>query len=144
MNMPIKPNGFTLIELMTVLTIAGILATVALPNYQDHVRRASRSEAKSVLLENAQFLERNFTEANRYDQDAAGEAIVLPITQAPRNGTAKYSISLTVAATSFTLTADPVVGGGMDGDGCGAFTLNQLGQKGLASASLSIDTCWNK
>lgn len=144
MNTPIKHCGFTLIELMTVLTIVGILAAVALPGYQDHVRRAARAEAKSALLENAQHLERNFTEANRYDVDAAGTAFVLPITQSPRSGTAKYNISLVATATSFTLSADPAPGGGMDGDGCGAFTLNQLGQKGVESASLSIDTCWNR
>ncbi|WP_255210637.1 type IV pilin protein [Methylogaea oryzae] len=95
-------------------------------------------------MEDAQFLERNFTEANRYDKDAAGAAIALPITQSPRTGTAKYTITAVATATTYALTAAPVSGGTMAGDACGAFTLNQLGQKGLSGASQSMDACWNK
>lgn len=140
-------HGFTLIELLVVIAIVGILASIALPSYLDYTRRAARADAKTALLENAQFLERNFTEANRYDKDSANNDITLPYTVSPRDGTAVYNITLPSASlsqTAYVLKATPISGGRMDGDGCGTLTLNQLGQKNVESASLSAATCWNQ
>lgn len=41
-------NGFTLIELMIVLSIIGILATMAVPSYQDRVIRTQVQEALNL------------------------------------------------------------------------------------------------
>jgi type IV pilus assembly protein PilE len=142
--------GFTLIEVMIVVSIVAILAAIALPSYQNSVKRANRADAKALLTENAQFLEKNFTEANRYDKDAAGNDVVLPRTESPRDSSSPmYAISLTAAASIFTLTATPIEGSMMDGDTCGSFTLNQLGQKkiivnGTVATGNQAKDCWNR
>jgi type IV pilus assembly protein PilE len=45
-----KQAGFTLIELMIVLVVLAVLLLVALPAYQDSVRKARRADGKSALI----------------------------------------------------------------------------------------------
>lgn len=138
-------NGFSLIELMVTVAIVGILASIALPSYTSYINQANRSDAKAVLLENAQFLERNYTENNKYHQNSAGVAIALPATVSPKSGTALYNIAVSnFTASTYTLTATPVSEGRMASDECGALAINQLGQKSVTDASLDADTCWRK
>lgn len=134
-----KEAGFTLIEVMIVVVIIGILAAIAYPSYQEQVRKSRRADATGVLTEAAQWLERFYTENGRYDQDRGGNAVVLPYTRAPIDGTQAYTVQLAaVARNSFTVRAVPM--GPQAGDRCGTLTLTNTGAKGATGGAVA--DCW--
>lgn len=143
-------RGFTLIELMIVVALVAILASIAYPAYTEHVRSSRRADAKAMLNEVAQWMERTMTESGSYDKAADGSAISTGNASIPAGmrdsprGTANiyYNLSITaVAATTFSLQAVPV--GAQANDRCGTLTLDNAGTKGQASGQ-TVDTCWSR
>lgn len=130
-----RQYGMTLIELMIVVAIIGIMASIAYPSYTQYVQRANRADAQAIMLENAQFMERYFTTNGTY----AGAD--LPKQQSPESGTAKYSITLTPAATATGFTIQAAPSGSYTDPLCGPMTIDQTGVKTeLGSGALS--DCW--
>jgi type IV pilus assembly protein PilE len=145
-----KQAGMTLIELLITVAIVGILAAIAYPSYQDHVARAKRAEAKGILLETAQFMERNYTTNSCYhrtDNSCTMAAnLGLPFAQSPKTGTASYNITIAYPDTApctlgqcFILSAAPT--GNMTGDACGTLSLTHTGIQGAGG---SVADCWQR
>lgn len=152
-------RGFTLIELMIVVAIIAILASIALPAYSSYVARARRADARTQLLQAAQFMQRFYAANDRYDQDRAansilGSSVGMPenLRKSPGDGTAIYQLNTSIAAagnytatvttTAYTLTMAPITGGIAAADACGMFTITSTGVRGVAGASKTRDECW--
>lgn len=128
-----RQAGFTLIEIVIVVSIVGILAMVAYPAYQDQVYKARRGDAMVSLLNTAQRFERCYTEAGDYT--AAVCPTGFPIISAEGH----YSIALGGAgATANTYTLVATARGAQAGDvQCMNFNLDQLGNKTATNTN-----CW--
>lgn len=68
----VKQSGFTLVELMVVVAIVGILATVAMPSYNSYLIRSARVNAQGELLQLAGLQEKIYLNSNRYAYGSAG------------------------------------------------------------------------
>jgi type IV pilus assembly protein PilE len=152
MNIMRRNFGFTLIELMIVVSIIGILAGIAIPSYQDSVRKSRRADAKAALLGLVNAMERHMTESNSYCDAAlnSGTAIAncgsatedtgsASIFNIPNETSRFYTITISAASPStYTLSAAPA--GAQIGDSCGTLSITQTGAK---SVSGTATNCWD-
>ena len=158
-------GGFTLVEVFIVVALVAIVASIAIPSYRDYILRSKRSAARQVLMEAAQYLERNYTTAGCYDYAdttsclaRAGTAAVQPssLLRAPSEGRQSYLVTWTFAnaGQAYTLTATPCGDAGANCPAgsettftdptCGALTLTQTGLRGKVGGSGDIATCWQR
>jgi type IV pilus assembly protein PilE len=149
---------------MIAVAVVAILAAVAIPSYSAYVIRAKRSEAKTALLQAAQFLERNYSQAGCYNFSdpascaaGAGIAVKLPATTSATD----YAIPAPpLAGQTYTLSATPCGVAGNCASGsvftdpdCGVLTLDNTGVKGAlggntltatGAALAAIQRCWQR
>ncbi|CDM41975.1 MULTISPECIES: type IV pilin protein [Pseudomonadaceae] len=136
-----RNKGFTLIELMIAVAVIGILAAIAYPSYQEHVRKGKRADAQAALMELSHFMERYYTANGKYLK-ADGTKPDLPFTKAPKDGAAEnYGLTLSaVDAFSYTLTA--TAKNSMADDKCGNLTLTNTGVKNSSKGNMA--DCWRR
>jgi type IV pilus assembly protein PilE len=139
-----RMKGVTLIELMIVVVVVAILASIAIPSYRNYVLRAHRVEAKTALLNLAAAQEKYYLQNNTYAPqadltDAPPDG--LGLTSSTENGW--YTIAINSASTTaFAATATAANSQTQD-TACATFTINALGVKGATKSGGAASTvCW--
>lgn len=140
-------RGFTLIEVMIVVAIVAILASVALPAYTDYLRRGQLPQAFTYLSDYRIKLEQYYQDNRNYGSGTCGSGggswSSFTPTVSPRYFT--FSCTLTTAGSGtagsgFTLTAT-----GSGGRTTGyIYTLDQAGTKATTKFANATKawSCW--
>lgn len=135
-------RGFSLIELLTVLLIVGLLASLAWPSYRSYLQRSHRAQAAAALLQAQQFMERHYSVQGSY-LSVAGHKPSLPVAlqSVIIDGQTLYLLQIEQAdAVSYLLRAEPQ--GAMRSDACAALTLSHTGLKGRIGSTATVQECW--
>ena len=134
-----KQDGFTLLELMIVVVIVGLLASVAYPSFRDQARRSARSDATTALSSAIARQEQYFADNKSYTATLAD----LDMTALTENG--YYQIQVDAATTGcpltrcFAMRAVPQ-GGQAEDTACGSLTINSSGEKSATGSDGA--SCW--
>jgi type IV pilus assembly protein PilE len=105
-------KGFSLMELLIVVTITGILASIAVPTYQNYVQKSRRTDAMAALSELQREMEKfrgsctSYPDTRSNADDCAAGTIDFPAT----SNEGYYNISIVAAdstANAYTIEADP-------------------------------------
>jgi type IV pilus assembly protein PilE len=143
-----RERGVTLLELMAVIVILGILASIAIPSYRTYLLRTQRTDATAALLRVAAAQEKFYLQNNRYAtnselDDAPPGGLGIPSTE---HG--YYTIALDDDADTSreflaTATAKSDSAQARDAD-CGTFTINHTGERKARNKADADNSaaCW--
>ena len=133
-----RARGFTLLELMIVVTVVAILAGFAINAYTKQIRKSRRAEALQYLMEASLLQEKYRTNNATYATCAQLFGSAANCTTA-QNRSAYYTLNynaITPTATAYSFTAAPKAA--QVGDTCGTYTF-ALNAGTLAKTSTAND-----
>lgn len=91
-----RNRGFTLIELMIVVTVIAVLAGIAYPSYTQYIRKGNRASAQAFLMDAAQRQQQYFLDNRAYAPDLA--TLFGTASPIPSQVSSYYTITVETAA----------------------------------------------
>ena len=144
----LRQRGATLLELMVVVAIITIIASIGYPSYTGYITRANRTAAKSILLQVADRQEQFFANNKRYANDLSdlgygANGFMIndqgAITAAGA-GDRIYRVQINaVTPVTYTIAAVPQLRQAGHDTQCLTLTLTNAGQRGQTGPSTE---CW--
>lgn len=138
-----QSRGFTLIEVMIVVAIVAILAAVAIPSYNDYLRRGSLPEAFTFLSNYRVQLEQYYQDHRNFGT-AGGDCFGTWGTARTSPAGAsnfQFSCTTTAAGDGYTLTATGV-GAHSTGHNYSLTEANAKGTTRFKGSNVSGKACW--
>jgi type IV pilus assembly protein PilE len=128
-----RSDGFTLPEVLIVMTILGVLAGIALPTYQGYIQRSTLTEAFDTLSAYRLRMDRAFNDNGNYGTDAC--AVAAP------GATTNFSFTCTLSDAGQGYLTTATGAGRMNGY---VFTVNDDGVRTTESFPDSTvpAACW--
>lgn len=142
-------KGFTLVELMVVVSVVAVLATIAVPSYNGYVAKTNRSVAKAKLMDASSRMELYFlnnktyntTDMRKlgYDDDPLhvnneGAMVAAELSIYRVDVKSANAASYTLAAAAENYQANDV--------GCAELSLNSLGDRASVDVDDNETDCW--
>jgi len=118
-------RGFSLIELMIVVAIAGILAGVAIPAYSDYVRRGNVTDMVSAMSDAKLRVEQRYADNRSYAGALCGTGTTFVVITTATNYEIRC-LSSDTASQTYTITGVGNVGSSISGF---VYTVNEAGTK---------------